>query len=99
MKHCGVVSAEDVMANCQPSVVGNDFRRVGVLPTLRVLPTHPNIHNGICRSRSLLAFSSGTIRTVGLLANRYALFLYARANYTQAESLYRRALAIDEAMS
>ena len=34
---------------------------------------------------------------VGTLVNRYALFLYARANYTQAEPLYRRALAIDEA--
>jgi Tfp pilus assembly protein PilF len=34
---------------------------------------------------------------VGLLANQYAVFLYARANYTQAEPLYRRALAIDEA--
>jgi tetratricopeptide (TPR) repeat protein len=34
---------------------------------------------------------------VGILANQYAVFLYARANYTQAEPLYRRALAIDEA--
>jgi tetratricopeptide (TPR) repeat protein len=31
------------------------------------------------------------------LANQYAVFLYARANYTQAEPLYRRALCIDEA--
>jgi hypothetical protein len=34
---------------------------------------------------------------VGLLANQLAVFLHARANYTQAESLCRRALAIDEA--
>jgi tetratricopeptide (TPR) repeat protein len=34
---------------------------------------------------------------VGILANQYAVFLYARANYTQAEPLYRRALTIDEA--
>jgi tetratricopeptide (TPR) repeat protein len=34
---------------------------------------------------------------VGVLANQYAVFLDARANYTQAEPLYRRALVIDEA--
>jgi hypothetical protein len=34
---------------------------------------------------------------LGLLANQFALFLNARADYTQAEPLYRRALAIDEA--
>jgi tetratricopeptide (TPR) repeat protein len=34
--------------------------------------------------------------TVGLLANQYAMFLYARANYTQAEPLYQRALTIRE---
>jgi tetratricopeptide (TPR) repeat protein len=34
---------------------------------------------------------------VGILANQYALFLYARADYTQAEPLMRRALAIAEA--
>jgi hypothetical protein len=31
---------------------------------------------------------------VGLLANQFALFLEARANYTQAEPLYRRALRL-----
>ena len=35
--------------------------------------------------------------TVGILVNQYAVFLYARANHTQAEPLMRRALAIDEA--
>jgi tetratricopeptide (TPR) repeat protein len=34
---------------------------------------------------------------VGKLANLHAVFLYARADYMQAEPLYRRALAIDEA--
>jgi NB-ARC domain len=34
---------------------------------------------------------------VGILASQYAVFLYARANYTLAEPLMRRALAIDEA--
>jgi hypothetical protein len=34
---------------------------------------------------------------VGILANQYAVFLYARANNTQAEPLYRHALAMAEA--
>jgi tetratricopeptide (TPR) repeat protein len=34
---------------------------------------------------------------VGLMVNEFGLFLAARADYAQAEPLYRRALAIDEA--
>jgi tetratricopeptide (TPR) repeat protein len=34
---------------------------------------------------------------VSLITNQFALFLHARANYAQAEPLYRRALGIDEA--
>jgi tetratricopeptide (TPR) repeat protein len=34
---------------------------------------------------------------VGILSNQYAVFLYARSGYTEAEPLYRGALAIAEA--
>jgi hypothetical protein len=42
-KHCEVFSAEEMMVNYLPTVVGNDFCRVRVLPTLRLLPTHPTV--------------------------------------------------------
>ena len=37
------------------------------------------------------------VPAVSIITSQFALFLYARANYTQAESLYLRELAIDEA--
>jgi hypothetical protein len=58
----------------------------------------PLSSNAPCRGLDKNTQSSGMNGAqAAKLVNLFALFLYARANYTQAEPLMRRALAIDEA--